>query len=87
MDMVTEGEGWDSKFQLKKNDILFLYSDGLAEASVNNRHKDYFDLKETILRHHGKTLKDIVHHILVDMEAGGYMNDDDITMLLLRKTT
>ena len=85
MDMVTEGDGWDSQFQLRKNDIMFLYTDGLAEASVNNDRKDYFDLQEAICKHHGKPLKEIVQHILIDIHDGGYLNDDDVTMLILKK--
>ena len=72
---------------LKKGDIIFLYTDGITEA--NNNYQGFYGedrLKETINRHKDKNLDKILENIKNDVyEFCKNKNQfDDMTMLILK---
>ncbi|MDR2966234.1 MAG: SpoIIE family protein phosphatase [Treponema sp.] len=71
---------------LNKNDILFLYTDGVTEA-FNNKGELFTDarLLKTVNKCANADLKDFLHDIKKDIDAfaNGAEQADDITMLAL----
>ncbi len=73
--------------QLEKNDVLFLYTDGLPEAI--DRKKEQFGLERVLHalnRGQDKSVKDIISNVILDV--GNFVEDeeqfDDTTMLCIR---
>ena len=74
------------EFHLKKNDLLFLYTDGVIE--VCNEKREQYDIKrlEAFLKGHS-TLPTETIKLRLLAELNQYMHHqmDDITFLILRK--
>ena len=75
-------------FQLNSNDVLVLISDGLPEC-VNHEGEmlDYEPVKDCIAANGGKTAQGIIDSLidLGDDWMSGLMNDDDITLVVIKK--
>lgn len=75
-------------FKLESSDVLVLISDGLPEC-VNHDGKmlDYQAVKDCILKNGNKTAQDIVDSLinLGDNWMSGLMNDDDITLVVIKR--
>ena len=75
-------------FQLDSNDVLVLISDGLPEC-VNHEGEmlDYEPVKDCIAANGRKTAQGIIDSLidLGDDWMSGLMNDDDITLVVIKK--
>ncbi|SVC36336.1 uncharacterized protein METZ01_LOCUS289190, partial [marine metagenome] len=75
-------------FPLDSNDVLVLISDGLPEC-VNHEGEmlDYDPIKDCIESNGDKSAKDIIDALisLGDKWMSGLMNDDDITLVVIKK--
>ena len=75
-------------FQLDSNDVLVLISDGLPEC-VNHEGEmlDYEAVKDCIAANGRKTAQGIIDSLidLGDDWMSGLMNDDDITLVVIKK--
>ena len=75
-------------FQLDSNDVLVLISDGLPEC-VNHEGEmlDYEPVKDCIAANGSKTAQGIIDSLidLGDDWMSGLMNDDDITLVVIKK--
>ena len=76
------------KFNLNRNDVLVLISDGLPEC-VNHDGEmlDYQAVKDCIMENGSKSAQGIVDSLidLGDRWMSGLMNDDDITLVVIKK--
>ncbi|WP_456407682.1 PP2C family protein-serine/threonine phosphatase [Caldithrix abyssi] len=77
------------RLQLKTNDLIIIYTDGLVEAM--NEKEEEFELKnlQKLVRANRKqTLKELKETIIhaVRAHVGSQLLDDDFTLMLLRKT-
>ena len=73
-------------FKLESGDFMFLYTDGLIEASdANNKLYDMDRLIEKLEEFGAMPVKDIEEHIISDVYT--FMNEqkDDITFVIARK--
>ena len=75
------------KFKLNKNDFLFLYTDGLSEASVNETEYGTDRIKEHLAELNGLSAKQIIADVLLkqQMFLGNTKLEDDITVAAIRK--
>lgn len=78
----------ESKIKLEKNDILFIYTDGLSE--LFNSKKEMLGtekIQQTLLNHYSKTTGQIVSEFkaLISKWKNDYPQNDDITFLLIKK--
>ncbi|MHB2148670.1 PP2C family protein-serine/threonine phosphatase [Calditrichota bacterium LG25] len=78
-----------SRLQLKTNDLIIIYTDGLVEAM--NENEEEFELKnlqKLVLANRKQTLKELKETIIhaVRAHVGSQLLDDDFTLMLLRKT-
>jgi len=75
------------RFKLNKNDFLFLYTDGLSEASVNETEYGTDRIIEHIAELNGKSANEIITHALLKQETflGNMKLEDDITVAAIRK--
>jgi len=75
------------RFKLNKNDFLFLYTDGLSEASVNETEYGTVKIKEHLAKLNGLRAKEIVADALVKQQTflGSTKLEDDITVAAIRK--
>ena len=75
-------------FNLESNDALVLISDGLPEC-VNHEGEmlDYEPVKECITANGDKSAQGIIDSLidLGDEWMSGLMNDDDITLVVIKK--
>lgn len=77
----------EQKIILRKDDTLFLFTDGITEA-MDEHMKDFglIQIREILARESGKSVKEIqqvILHALVK-HAEGHIQHDDITLLILR---
>ena len=75
-------------FHLKSNDALVLISDGLPECvNHNGEMLDYDAVKNCIQSNGNKTAQGIIDSLidLGDNWMSGLMNDDDITLVVIKK--
>jgi sigma-B regulation protein RsbU (phosphoserine phosphatase) len=74
------------KIKLEKDDVLYLYTDGVTEA-MNRKDELYNEdrLKSFLNTQRGNSIKDIIYHLRTDVDlfADGADQSDDITMLAL----
>ena len=75
-------------FDFDKEDILFLYTDGVTEA--RNAEKEFFGeerLKECLKKHSAEGVKKILASIRSEVEVfvDGEKQFDDITMVVLKR--
>lgn len=73
--------------ELKKNDVVVLYSDGIVEAENYSREMyDYDRFEEVISTNSDKTAAEIQHIILEDLEkfCEGNPAGDDITLVVMK---
>jgi sigma-B regulation protein RsbU (phosphoserine phosphatase) len=75
------------RFKLNKNDFLFLYTDGLSEASVNETEYGTDRIKEHVAELNGLNAKQIVAEVLVKQQTflGRTKFEDDITVAAISK--
>jgi len=76
----------EHSFKMNKNDILLLYTDGIIEAM--NKQREQFDvdrLKQILIENHEKPIKQIKQAILDSIFNFMYIQDDDITLFLIKK--
>ncbi|WP_168026823.1 SpoIIE family protein phosphatase [Ignavibacterium album] len=78
----------ESKIKLEKNDILFIYTDGLSE--LFNSKKEMLGIEkiqQTLLNHSSKTTGQIVSEFkaLISKWKNEYPQNDDITFLVIKK--
>ena len=75
-------------FDLDSNDVLVLISDGLPEC-VNHEGEmlDYEPIRECIQSNGEKSAEGIINSLidLGDDWMSGLMNDDDITLVVIKK--
>lgn len=78
----------DLKFSLNKNDVMLLYTDGVIEAR-NKNNRDLMGVElliDMIIRHSEKDLEELKDNILKEtLEWCGHRQDDDITMVLVKR--
>jgi hypothetical protein len=75
----------DRALQLRDGDVLVLYTDGLTEA-MNKRHEQ-FGLSQLveIVEHNGeRSVQEMLHMILHDVDAWMEVQEDDVTALVIR---
>lgn len=78
----------ESSIELGKNDILFVYTDGLNELFNAKKEMLGFErIKETILKCSSKTINNIVSELedLINNWKKNTLQNDDITFLVLKK--
>jgi sigma-B regulation protein RsbU (phosphoserine phosphatase) len=75
------------RFKFNKNDFLFLYTDGLSEASVSETEYGADRIIENLSVINGLSAKEIVTDALVKQQSflGHTNHDDDITVAAIRK--
>jgi sigma-B regulation protein RsbU (phosphoserine phosphatase) len=85
--MFCNAEYEVKRFNLNKNDFLFLYTDGLSEASVNDTEYGPDRIIEHLAGVNGLSAKEIVTDALVKQQSflGHTKYDDDITVAAIRK--
>ncbi|WCL50455.1 SpoIIE family protein phosphatase [Leptospira sp. GIMC2001] len=70
---------------LSEGDLLFLYTDGVTEATKDNYELFGFDRLSAIIRTNGSnSLEEVRDAVLESLK--GYETPDDVTMLILKKT-
>ncbi len=85
--MFCSAEYGVKKFQLSKNDFLFLYTDGLSEAAVNDKEYGTDRIKEQLVNLNGLNSKEIVTDVLLKQQLflGSTKLQDDVTVAAIRK--
>ena len=85
--MFSSAEYGIKKFQLSKNDFLFLYTDGLSEAAVNDKEYGTDRIKEHLVNLNGLNSKEIVTDVLLKQQLflGSTKLQDDVTVAAIRK--
>ncbi len=75
------------RFNLNKNDFIFLYTDGLSESSVNETEYGTERIIEHLAEVNGLSAKEIVTDVLVKQQSfrGHAKLEDDITVAAIRK--
>ena len=75
------------RFKLNKNDFLFLYTDGLSEAAVNETEYGTDRIKEQLVNLNGLNSKEIVTDVLLKQQIflGSTKLQDDFTVAAIRK--
>ena len=75
------------RFKLNKNDFLFLYTDGLSEASVNETEYGTDRIIEYLAEVNGLSAKEIITDVLLKQQSflGNTKLEDDITVAAIRK--
>ena len=75
------------RFKLNKNDFLFLYTDGLSEASVNGTEYGTDRIIEYLAEVNGLSANKIITDILLKQQTflGNTKLEDDITVAAIRK--
>jgi len=75
------------RFKLNKNDFLFLYTDGLSEASVNETEYGTDRIIEYLAKVNGLSAKEIITDVLLKQQTflGNTKLEDDITVAAIRK--
>ncbi len=75
------------RFKLNKNDFLFLYTDGLSEASVNETEYGTDRIIEHLAEVNGLSAKEIITDVLLKQQTflGNTKLEDDITVAAIRK--
>lgn len=75
------------RIQMKSNDILFVYTDGLSEAM---KGEELFDISQ--IENHDETFRNMTSQQIVDTTINelnyflkGSVKDDDLTLLVLKK--
>jgi sigma-B regulation protein RsbU (phosphoserine phosphatase) len=75
------------KIQLKKDDVLILFTDGVSEA-MNRKGEEFSDVKleSLALKLSGKTAKEILSEIKTDVQnfSAGAAQSDDITLMIIK---
>jgi len=77
----------EKKYQLEKNDILILYSDGIVEAENAKRDMyDYERFEHVIKQNSEKTAAEIQKNLLDDLKTfcAGTPFDDDVTFVVMK---
>lgn len=76
----------DYNIPMNKEDMMLLYTDGVTEA-VNAAGDLYGDARliESLSRHRMLNVKDIIMNILKDINLFQEKQDDDITLLVIKK--
>ena len=78
----------ETNIELRKGDILILFTDGIVEA-VNNNGDQYGDhrLERMIYFHHTKSAEEMVDQIINDVEkfTDGAKQHDDMTLLVIKQ--
>jgi len=92
-DAVMKGVPYS--FKLDKNDILVLYSDGITEAKStskdvknNEKVREMFGedrLYEVVSKNRDKTASEIIKEIINSVDAFMAEQEDDITLLIIKK--
>ena len=72
-----------------KNDILFLYSDGLTESTSNDIEYGEERLIKTVSSLKGSSPKELISGVLEDLNLflSGSQRKDDITMMALKRNS
>lgn len=85
--MFCDAEYGVEKIKLNKNDFLFLYTDGLTEASVNEMEYGTDNLKKHLAGLNGLSSLDIISNVLLKQQAylGTTKHEDDLTVAAIRK--
>ena len=76
------------KMPFQKGDILVMLSDGLPEASNENKEMyDYDRIVELITKNHTKEPKDIKKEFFKSLDSwlDGGIPDDDVTLVIVKK--
>ena len=75
------------RFKFDKNDFLFLYTDGLSEASVNETEYGTDRIKEHVAELNGLSAKEVITKVLVKQQTFLVHTklEDDITVAAIRK--
>jgi len=75
------------RFKLNKNDFLFLYTDGLSEASVNETEYGTDRIKEHLAGLNCLSANEIITDVLLKQQTflGNTKLEDDITVAAIRK--
>ena len=82
--LSNEGEYDDVKIELKQDDILFIYTDGLIES--RNKEGEQFGvprIKEAILNSVTLNPEEELIHKFTDFTENQY--EDDVSMIAIRK--
>jgi sigma-B regulation protein RsbU (phosphoserine phosphatase) len=75
------------RFKFNKNDFLFLYTDGLSEASFNDTEYGTDIIKDHLKEMNGLSANEIITDVLLKQQAflGHTQLEDDITVAAIRK--
>ena len=75
------------RFKLNKNDFLFLYTDGLSEAAVNETEYGTDRIKEHLTELNGLSANEIITDVLLKQQIflGSTKLQDDVTVAAIRK--
>ena len=76
------------KKKFQKGDVLVMLSDGLPEASNENKEMyDYDRIKELISKNHSKEPKEIKKELFdsLDLWLNGGIPEDDVTLVIVKK--
>ena len=85
--MFCNAEYEVKRFTLNKNDFLFLYTDGLSEASVGEIEYGADRITEHLAQVNGLSAKETINNVLIKQQSflGQTKLEDDITVAAIRK--
>ncbi|MCX6169491.1 MAG: SpoIIE family protein phosphatase [Ignavibacteriales bacterium] len=72
---------------LNRDDIMFLYTDGLTESFCNDEEYGINRLSKIVLENHNLSPKEMTKEILIDLNKfiGGNPKRDDLTVMAIKK--
>lgn len=77
----------EGKFELQKDDVLVMFTDGVTEAmDADSNEFEEENLKKNIIDNHTKSAKEIMDAITsaVKEHSSGYYQSDDITIIVVK---
>lgn len=86
-DISKPTKKYAGNFCLEKGDILFLYTDGVIE--ICNKERQQFDiqrLSDFLCFNADEPVEQIKHNLLCELNRFKYVQTDDITFMIMRKT-
>ncbi len=78
----------DNRIQLASGDLIFIYTDGISEATIGNSEEQYGEerLKEYLVKNASKKTGEITSQLVQELRnvTGKALFDDDVTMLAMK---
>jgi sigma-B regulation protein RsbU (phosphoserine phosphatase) len=77
----------DSKVELRRGDLMVLYTDGVTEAQDKDRNQFGDDrLMRLLEQHRDEPVRDIRDRVIETVQLWQGVQDDDITLVVIRRT-